>query len=214
VPRPIVGPWDLADDKAFLVLVLIVFVLVAGLVVAFREGTVGLVLRALRGSEVAAQSIGISPGRARMAAFALSASIAGLGGALLAMQQEDVGYASDFTPFAALFWLVLVVTMGARTVPGAAAAAAAFSLFGAIVLKGEIFGWLLRSPERIPDVFPVSPTWTYVLFGLATIQYARHPEGVIEASRRRAAARGERRAAPGGEARSEPAPPAVKEPVA
>jgi branched-subunit amino acid ABC-type transport system permease component len=214
VPRPIIGPWDFSDDQAFLVLCLVVLVLVALVVVLLREGTVGLVLRAVRGSEVAAQSIGISPGRTRMLAFALSGAIAGLGGALLAMQQQDVAYATNFTPFAAMFWLVLVVTLGARTVEGAVVAAAAFSLFDAIVLKGDIFGWLLRSPDRIPDIFPVAPTWTYVLFGLSTIQYARHPEGIIEASRRRAAARRAGRRPSVTEAtRSDPAPVGVKEPV-
>jgi branched-subunit amino acid ABC-type transport system permease component len=216
VPRPIIGPWDFTDDKAFLVLTLVVLVVVALLVVLMREGTIGLVLRALRGSEVASQSIGISPGRARLLAFALSAAIAGLGGALLAMQQEDVAYATNFTPFAAMFWLVLVVTLGARTVEGAVTAAATFSLFDAVVLKGDIFGWLLRSPDRIPGIFPVAPTWTYVLFGLATIQYARHPEGLIEASRRRAAARSAKRHSPPHEpVRPAPAPALpVKETVA
>jgi branched-subunit amino acid ABC-type transport system permease component len=216
VPRPIIGPWDLTDDKAFLVLALVVLVVVALLVVLMREGTIGLVLRALRGSEVASQSIGISPGRARLLAFALSAAIAGVGGALLAMQQEDVAYATNFTPFAAMFWLVLVVTLGARTVEGAITAAATFALFDAVVLKGDIFGWLLRSPDRIPGIFPVAPTWTYVLFGLATIQYARHPEGLIEASRRRAAARSAKRhATPEEPTRPAPAAPIkVEETVA
>ena len=76
VPRPTIGPWDLADDKKFLVLALLVFVVVSVAVIQVREGTVGRTLRAVRGSEVAAQSIGISPARARITAFAISAFIA------------------------------------------------------------------------------------------------------------------------------------------
>jgi branched-chain amino acid transport system permease protein len=189
VPRPVVGPWDFADDRAFLVLSVVVFALVSFAVVRIREGTVGRTLRALRGSEVAAQSIGISPGKARMTAFSISAFIAAFGGAMLAMQQENVNYANNFAPFAALFWLVLVVSLGARTVEGAAHAGAAFSLFDAAVLKGAVFGWILRDPERVPSFLPISPKWRFVLFGLGTIQFARHPEGLVEHGKRRLVAR-------------------------
>lgn len=192
VPRPTIGPWDLADDKAFLVLALAVFAVVSVAVIQIREGTVGRTLRALRGSEVGAQSIGISPVRARVVAFAVSAFIAGLGGGLLSMHQENVNYSNSFAPFAALFWLVLVVSLGARTVEGAAQAGAAYALFDAVLLKGNLFGWLLRGGDRVPGIFPISPKWRFVLFGLGTLQFARHPEGLVEHSKRRAHQRVER----------------------
>ncbi len=121
----------------------------------------------------------------------MSAFIAGLGGALLTMHQENVNYGSNFAPFAALFWLVLVVSLGSRTVEGAAQAGAAFALFDAILLKGAVFGWIFRSPDRIPGFFPLSPKWRFILFGLATIQFARHPEGLVENGKRRAHQRAE-----------------------
>ena len=195
VPRPTLGPWDLADDRSFLVLALVVFVVVSAAVIQIREGTVGRTLRALRGSEVAAQAIGISPGRARVTAFATSAFIAGLGGAMLSIHQQNVNYSSNFSPFAALFWLVLVVSLGSRTVEGAAQAGAAYALFDAVLLRGAIFGWVLRSADRIPGIFPVSPKWRFILFGLGTIQFARHPEGLVEHGKRRAGMRIEQRAA-------------------
>lgn len=197
VPRPVIGPWDFGSDKAFLALAAVVLVVVGRAVVHLREGTMGRTFRALRGSEVAAQSIGISPARARLAAFAISAFIAGLGGALLAIHQENVNYGNNFSPFAALFWLVLVVTLGARTVEGAVTAAGAFSLFDAVILRGTFLGWILRSPDRIPEVFPVSPKWRFILFGLGTIQFARNPEGIIEARKRKAALKASRRAGRG-----------------
>jgi len=220
VPRPTIGPWDLADDKQFLVLALLMFTVVSFAVIRIREGTVGRTLRAVRGSEVAAQSIGISPPRARITAFAVSAFIAGLGGSLLAMHQENVNYGSNFAPFAALFWLVLVVSLGSRTVEGAAQAGAAFALFDAVVLKGAVFGWILRSPDRIPGFLPLSPKWRFILFGLGTIQFARHPEGLVEYGKRRAHARVEQALARMRRTGDEPAPPApveqapVEEPVA
>jgi branched-subunit amino acid ABC-type transport system permease component len=192
VPRPTLGPWDLADDRTFLVVALVVLAAVSLVVVALRSGTTGLQLRALGGSEVAAQSIGISPSAARVLAFAVSGAIAGLGGAFMAMHQQSVNYANNFTPFGALFWLVLVVTAGAGLVSGAWAGAATFALFDALLLKGEVFAWLLRSPDRVPGFLPVSQAWLFIGFGLAAVTFARHPEGSIEMTRTRLA---ERRAA-------------------
>jgi branched-chain amino acid transport system permease protein len=204
VPRPVIGPWDLRDDRLFLVLALVVFALTALAVSQIRTGTVGRTFQALRGSEVAAQSIGISPARACLSAFAISGFIAGLGGALLAMQQQNVNYGNNFSPFAALFWLVLVVTLGARSVPGAAVAAGSFALFDTLILKGTFLGWILRSPSAVPGIFPLSPKWRFVLFGLSVIQFARHPEGLLAAGRRA-------RPRPG--ARPGPAPAAPTDPT-
>ena len=122
----------------------------------------------------------------------MSGFIAGLGGAMLSMHQENVNYVGNFTPFAALFWLVIVVSLGSRTVEGAVAAGAAFALFEPLILQGDLFAWILRDPANLPDIFPLSPDWRLVLFGLGTLQFARHPEGLVEAGKRRWMARIER----------------------
>ncbi len=150
-------------------------------------------------------------------AFAVSAFIAGLGGALLAMHQENVNYGSNFAPFVALFWMVIVVSLGSRTVEGAAQAAIAFALFDAVVLKGALFEWLLRDPERVPSFLPLSPAWRFILFGLGAIQFARHPEGMVEFGKRRAHGRVERLLSRVGRDRGAsdepPAPPTEPAPV-
>lgn len=185
VPRPVLGPFDFADQRSFLVLTIISLAIVGLLVVNLQRGTIGRKMRALRGSEVAAQAIGISPGRMRLAAFAVSGFIAGLGGAMLATQQGAVNYASNFSPFSTLFWLVIVVTIGVRTVEGAIVGAAAFMLFDPLILKGALFGWILRSQDRVPDILPLSSKWQLILFGLGTIQFARHPEGALARAKTR-----------------------------
>jgi ABC-type branched-subunit amino acid transport system permease subunit len=212
VPRPVIGPWDFEDDRLFFVLCVVVFLIVAVVVRQIQAGTLGRVLVALRGSEVGAESIGISPARARLLAFAISAFIAGLGGALLAMLQGDVNYGASFSPFVALFWVVIVVTIGSRTVQGAGIAAAAFVLFDAVILKGALLEWVLRDKSLVPGFFPISPKWVLVLFGLGTIQYARHPEGVLEHRRRTIAARRARKAE-GAAAAAAAATPAVEDRV-
>ena len=156
------------------VLVVVIFVIVSLLVIQLREGTVGRTLRALRGSELAAASIGISAARARITAFALSAGIAGLGGALLSIQQKNVGYGINFSPSAGLFWLVVVVTLSARTVEGAVFAGATAGLFERVILR---------------NIFHLSGKWRFVLFGLTAVQFARHPDGILEHGKRRSLGR-------------------------
>jgi hypothetical protein len=80
------------------------------------------------------------------------------------------------------------------------------------VLKGAFLGWLFRDPDRIPTIFPISGEWRFVLFGLGAIQFARHPEGVIEYSKRRRSERS-RAAANGvdsGSAPDQPSPAAAE----
>ena len=140
------------------------------LVIFVRRGTTGHNLDAMRGSEVAAQSVGISPTRAKITAFALSAGIAGLGGGLLAAK-TGIASPTDFNYFLGLVFVVLVVSTCARTVEGAINAGIAFALI----------------PE-FQSRLGLSGGWVFILFGLGAIQYARHPEGTLEHGKRRALA--------------------------
>jgi ABC-type branched-subunit amino acid transport system permease subunit len=150
---------------------------VVGTVVVFvRRGTTGKFLDALRGSETAAGAIGISAAHSRVTAFALSAGIAGIGGGLLAMLENQANYAANFAPFYGLVWLVLVVTVSARTVEGAIVAGLAFALL----------------PELLKEL-GISLEWQYVLFGLGALTYARHPEGILEAQKHQLVAWSRRR---------------------
>jgi ABC-type branched-subunit amino acid transport system permease subunit len=167
VPRPLIGPFDLSNDKSFFIFCLIVLVIVSILVIFVRRGTTGHYLDALRGSETAAQSIGINPSKAKIVAFALSAGIAGLGGGLLAMQ-KGIAQPADFDYFFGFVFVVVVVSTAARTVEGAVNAGLAFVLL----------------PVILSDWFGLSQSWAIVLFGFGAIQYARHPEGTLENGKR------------------------------
>ncbi len=167
VPRPVIGPFDLANNKSFFVFCLIVLALVSVLVIFVRRGTTGHYLDALRGSETAAQSIGINPAKAKIVAFALSAGIAGLGGGLLSMK---TGLADPriFGYFVGFVFVVVVVSTAARTVEGAINAGAAFVLL----------------PYILSEWLGLSSSWAFILFGFGAIQYARHPEGTLENGKR------------------------------
>jgi ABC-type branched-subunit amino acid transport system permease subunit len=167
VPRPELGPIDFTSDRTFFVFCILCLVVASIFVMRVRGGTTGLYLRALAGSEAAASAIAVSATRARITAFALSAGIAAAGGALLSVREGAANYQADFTVQFALFWLVLVVTLGPRTVDGAIEAALALKFF----------------PE-ILKALGLSPSWQFILFGLGAIAFARHPEGMLEHGKR------------------------------
>ncbi len=170
VPRPRLLGIDFSSHKNFLVLCVAVLVLVSVLTILLREGSTGMALRSLRGSETAAESIGVIPWRARVTVFSVSAAIAAIGGGLLAMEEEQVIYEANYDPQLGLFWLVIVVVLGARTVEGAIQAGVAFVLFPVLVLER----WL-----------GLDGAWRFVLFGFAAVSFARHPEGLLEHGKRR-----------------------------
>jgi branched-chain amino acid transport system permease protein len=195
VPRPSL----FAGDRAFLFLALAMLVIVAIGVILVRKGTTGRYLEALRGSETAATAIGINPARSRVVAFALSAGIAGLGGGLLAIHETQANYQANFTPILGLFWLVIVVSLGARTVEGAVQA-----------------GLALAFVPEILKALGLSPAYQFVLFGLLAMTFARHPEGIVEYNKRRSLLRVQGWLTRGGRppgAEPEPVVPPAPEPV-
>jgi ABC-type branched-subunit amino acid transport system permease subunit len=166
-PLKVPRPEFLAGDRAFFLFAVAILAVVGFLVILVRRGTTGRYLDALRGSETAAGAIGINATQSRVVAFALSAGIAGLGGGMLAMFDGQANYAANFTPFFGLFWLVIVVTLGVRTVEGAVQAGLALALF----------------PELLKTL-GVSPEYQFILFGLGALTFAKHPEGLLEFAKR------------------------------
>jgi ABC-type branched-subunit amino acid transport system permease subunit len=112
---------------------------------------------------VGTASLGISLTRAKVTVFALSAGMAGLGGAMYASVQTTVS-ANDFNYVLSLAYVVAVITTGATTVEGAVQAGV-----GLAVLE-EI---LTHFPPRLSGI-------QFVLFAFGTLTYAAHPEGVLE----------------------------------
>ncbi len=167
VPRPgfLEGTAFLGRDQRYFLFVFACFAVVGFLVIFVRSGTTGRYFAALRGSETAAASIGINGTRQRVLLFALSAGIAGLAGGIFAMNSGVVDFQTQ--EYQALFgvaWVVLVVSLGSRTVDGAVNAAISFVLFQ----------WLLS------DYLGMEATIALIGFGFGAITYARHPEGIVE----------------------------------
>jgi branched-subunit amino acid ABC-type transport system permease component len=191
VPRPTIGPFDLADDRLFLLFAAIVLAVVGVGVIRLRSGTTGRFLQALHMSPVAAASLGISGTRTRVLAFTVAAAIAGFGGGLMASYVGQANYQANFGYVFGLVWVALVVSSGARSVQAAVMAGLFFYLAPALLER--LFTWPGNLLDSNPDLWSplasaldvIEPTWAtpvaFILFGIGAITYARHPEGSIEA---------------------------------
>lgn len=187
VPRPVIGPVDLSENRSFFVFVVLCALVVAGIVTAVKRGRAGLFLDTLRTSEAASTSLGVDARRSRVTAFGLSAAIAGFGGSLLAMYFAAANFDQSYQFFVGLVWVVLVATMGARSVPAALVAGIVY------FLMPELLSRLFEQPTTyaanhsgvLADILGhIEPSWaagfSFILFGLGAIAYSKHPEGVIE----------------------------------
>jgi branched-chain amino acid transport system permease protein len=184
-PRPTIGFINFdQSDKAFFVLCLLVLLVVSVLVLAVRSGTTGRYLDALRGSETAAASIGINAARARITTFALAAAIAGVGGGLLAMYERATNYDPNFVYFQGLIWVVLVVSLGSRSVEGAIQAAAGFFVFQAVIIN-QVVPWLVNNLQPWYHMGQPPQTLAIILLSLGAFTYAKHPEGILEFNKRK-----------------------------
>ncbi len=171
VPRPVIGSLNLdtTSSKGFFVLALVVLVLCSVAVRHLQRTTVGIYLGALRASPVGAESVGINPWAAKIFVFAISAGMAGLGGALFGSLQQTVTPA-NFNYQLSLVFVVVVVTTGVRTIEGAIQAGVGF-----VVLQ-QLLSYL---PGRWG-----SGSIAIILFAFGALTYAAHPEGVVEYEKR------------------------------
>jgi ABC-type branched-subunit amino acid transport system permease subunit len=151
------------DGRLWFLIVFGIFAIVGFMVILIRKGTIGRYLGALRGSETAAASIGVNATSLRIIMFSLAAGVAGLGGGLIGMSQGRVEPVATYPALFGVVWVVLVVTLGARTVDGAVNAA-----LGLIITQ-----WLL-------EALGLPPSIAIIGFGLGAITYARHPEGIVQ----------------------------------
>ncbi len=121
------GPLDQLTDKGvpavpFGIFVAVVLVLVAVAVANIRRGSIGKRMLAVRANERAAASVGVDTVRTKLVAFAASAFIAGLGGALLTYQNSGRVEPTTFAVFASLTALAMAYLGGISSVGGGLAA--------------------------------------------------------------------------------------------
>lgn len=84
IARPSLFGWQLADDRAYLLLSVAVLYACVALVAWLPNTRLGRAMRAVRENQLAAEVTGVNTLMVKAAAFTLSASLAGLAGALFA----------------------------------------------------------------------------------------------------------------------------------
>jgi len=163
VPRPSAGPVSFAAAKPFFLLSLVILAVAAGVVKLVGDGTMGRYLSAVRSSELAASAVGVDVYRLRVLVFALSAGLAGVGGALYGSLEGSLSPDSFGYQISAVL-LVVVAIVGLRSITGA-------------VVAGVVYTTLQVAVTTLPSRFA---GLVAVLFGLATLSYTRHPEGFLD----------------------------------
>ncbi|HEX4246137.1 MAG TPA: ABC transporter permease, partial [Acidimicrobiales bacterium] len=128
VNRIVIPGLSFESDHAEFMLVTVTFVLAALLVLAIRRSLFGRRLVAMNDSPAACATIGLNISFTKVAVFAISAGLAGLGGALWGTLQTTVG-TTDFDIFSGVMFLLFLVVWSVRTVSGAFLASLTFAVF-------------------------------------------------------------------------------------
>jgi branched-subunit amino acid ABC-type transport system permease component/ABC-type branched-subunit amino acid transport system ATPase component len=161
VPPPSIGPLNLQDGRTMVVVLLIVLSLAVLLVRNLMKSSTGRAMRALCATESGAVTVGIGSAKTKVAAFALSAAIAGFGGVLMSMTNGSITNV-DYPVEIGLLWLTAVVVVGIRRPAGAVLAGLSEPLSSALLGLVNV-GTLLPS----------------ALFGLAGVNLAQTSDGVL-----------------------------------
>ena len=138
---------------------LALFVATALAIWAIRRGAPGLELAALRQAPRFATSLGVRLGPRRLGAFAASAFVAGLAGAL-SVQLAAVADPASYDPFLSFKLLVAVLLGGAAATLGPAAGVAALALIG---LASDPLARLLQLPLERFDTAVAAVLLVFVL---------------------------------------------------
>ena len=182
--------FSFSDPREEVVVMLIIFGLVTLLIRNFQKSASGRAMFAVRSSPAAAGASGIVASRSQISIFALSAAIAGLGGALMGITYNTFTNTTA-TTLTGLLWLEAAVTFGVRR-PGGALIAG-LSVVGTTQLFDTISGW-----SWVPHDFGILTTSTYfpsILFGMGAINLAMNPDGILALFGEQQAARRHRRTA-------------------
>jgi ABC-type branched-subunit amino acid transport system ATPase component/branched-subunit amino acid ABC-type transport system permease component len=168
------GPFDFTQPREMAMLALIVFGVITLIIRNLQRSPSGRAMLAVRSSEVAARTSGIGADWAKVAVFAVSAAIAGVGGALLAVVSSPVNNRTA-PAFIGLIWLAVTVTFGIRRPGGALLAGLAFATFTDLLQVIAEWGFM---PSWAADLTNTTQL-AAILFGLGAINLAKNPDGVL-----------------------------------
>lgn len=158
-------PGFLEGQLAYLIFMTAVFVALGLVVLTLRHSSYGRRLQALKDSPAASATIGMNLTATKLAVFAFSAGIAGVGGYLLGCWKQLAGR-SDFSLISGalpgLAVLLLAVVGGIAVISGA--------------FVGAVF---LVTMPRLGEIYPSLNNLMMILPGLVGVTLARNPDGAV-----------------------------------
>ena len=168
VGRTFERPSYLVDETHLYYLAVGCLALVIVLLAVLRRTRGGRSLVAVRDVEARAAAFGIATGPIKLFAYAVSGAIAGLGGALFALQQGSVSDTQPFILQKSLLLVAIVVVGGRRSSVGIVIAA----------FLTDAVPKLLGSDFDIPLLGPASTTLQALLAGVLIVSVVLQPEGI------------------------------------
>lgn len=158
IPMARVGPIVIRSASAFYILTLAILSLTTWIALAVVKSPAGSMMRAISGSELAAQSIGINTYLVKAIIFTIAGAYAGLGGALFAHMNRYIA-PDDFGLVLSISFLVMATLGGLQSIFG--------GILGALLVTFAI------------DALRVIPKAQPILFGLALLLMVRFlPSGI------------------------------------
>ena len=134
--------FDLAERRSLYYVVLAVAAAAIYAAANIRDSKTGRAFFAVRGSEMAAASLGIDVRRYKLMAFAVSGFLAGAAGNLVMISQGSA-VPAQFAFKVSLFYLAVAVVGGLTSLPGGVAAAVLFAGLSEVFFRVRaLAGWL------------------------------------------------------------------------
>jgi branched-chain amino acid transport system permease protein len=150
----------ISDGGTYVLLMTIIFVAMGIGLLQLRRGRLGRILIAMRDSPAACGTLGLNMRWFRVGLFGLSASMAGLAGALFAGLRQTVS-ATDFQLLSSLPLLLIAVVCGVTSVTGAAI--------------GGVFYTML---PVLQSNYPGLAGLAFVVIGFGAVALGRDPNGL------------------------------------
>jgi branched-chain amino acid transport system permease protein len=161
VKLPDVFGWKLASGESFYYLCLLIAVVSTLAILNLLRSPTGRAFVAIRDSEISAQSMGIHLARYKTLSFALSAALAGIGGALYAHKLQFIS-PDQFNILQSIDLLLMVVIGGLGSVHGA--------FLGAIFLI-SMPQVISHTKDWLPPVIGQAPGLQSVVYGAVLIGF-------------------------------------------
>jgi len=119
VPRPHWFGINFAGQRAFLMLMTVIFSVVGICIIAIRRSAYGRMIVAMKDSPAACATLGLNITRLKLGVFMVSSAIAGLAGLMWAAERRTLPNNADFDGFQSLLLFMIAVVGGIGYVSGA-----------------------------------------------------------------------------------------------